>query len=248
MRKHLLVPALGSLLAFGCAGSASSGGVGGNVADDEMPLSTYDSVFKGAPANDSLPVIDLKADAIAAKSTELLASQSPVQGPEPQRGVCTIFTTTALMEHLYIKAGMTNPELLRAVPAVGGEDAARRVRRLAKARTSRTTSRRCAQFGIVEESVDPYHGNEWTARRPGLQARRHRDAGAADQVLDAGRAADRRDERRRSTRCRTASSSTPTNIKAHITSEHTAVGVGIDFFYQAWNHGLSTLPIDRRTT
>ena len=30
-----------------------------------------------------------------------------------------------------------------------------------------------------------------------------------------------------------------TDIKAHITSDHTAVAVGIDFFYQAWNRGAS---------
>jgi len=36
-----------------------------------------------------------------------------------------------------------------------------------------------------------------------------------------------------------------TDIKAHITSDHTAVAVGIDFFYPAWNRVASTLPIDR---
>ena len=98
MRKHLAVPVLGSaLLLFGCAGSASHGV--DNIGEDDMPLSSYDSVFKGAPANDSLPVIDLKADLIAPKSTELLQFPSPVRPPAP-RGVCTIFSTTALMEHL----------------------------------------------------------------------------------------------------------------------------------------------------
>ena len=97
MRTHLLVPVLGSIFVFGCSGSASHGV--DNVGEEDMPLSSYDSVFKGAPANDSLPVIDLKADQIAAKSTELLASQSPVRN-QAHRGVCTIFSTTALMEHL----------------------------------------------------------------------------------------------------------------------------------------------------
>ncbi|MGZ3428984.1 MAG: hypothetical protein ACXVCV_20165, partial [Polyangia bacterium] len=103
MRKHLLVPVLGSIFAFGCAGSASHGNVD-DVGESDMPLSSYASVFKGAPANESLPVIDLKADQIAAKSTDLIALQSPVRN-QAHRGVCTIFSTTALMEHLYIKAG-----------------------------------------------------------------------------------------------------------------------------------------------
>ena len=241
MRKHLLVPVFGSLFVFGCAGSASHGL--DNVAEDDMPLSSYDSVFKGAPSNDSLPVIDLKADQIAAKSTELLASQSPVRN-QAHRGVCTIFSTTALMEHLYIKAGMANPDFseqylqwsvkkqLGAFADGEGSDNQDNVEAL-------------AQFGGVEESVWPYNPNEWgPTDDPDCKP-----DGSETQTLP--------------TKCWTqgeppaaAASATKyklpsgawlssKSIKQHITMEHTAVVLGIDFFYQAWNHGLSTLPISQ---
>jgi hypothetical protein len=33
------------------------------------------------------------------------------------------------------------------------------------------------------------------------------------------------------------------NIKAHLVERRTSVVIGIDFFFQAWNHGESTLPV-----
>ncbi|HEY3356666.1 MAG TPA: proprotein convertase P-domain-containing protein, partial [Polyangia bacterium] len=38
-------------------------------------------------------------------------------------------------------------------------------------------------------------------------------------------------------------SSKRNNIKAHMTSKKTAVVVGVDFFYQAWSHGHSKIPV-----
>src|SRR5262245_43840370 len=96
MRKQLLAPVFASALLVGCAGVAQNGP---NVGEEDSPLSSYDSVFHGAPANDSLPLIDFKADQIAAKSTELLQWQSPVRN-QSHRGVCTIFSSIGLMEHL----------------------------------------------------------------------------------------------------------------------------------------------------
>ena len=96
MRKPLLVPVFASMWLAGCAGQA---GTGTNVGEEDAPLSSYESVFHGAPDNDTLPVIDFKADAIAAKNTELLQWQSPVRN-QARRGVCTIFSTIGLMEHL----------------------------------------------------------------------------------------------------------------------------------------------------
>lgn len=207
MRTHLLVPVFGSLFVFGCAGSASHGL--DNVGEDDMPLSSYDSVFKGAPSNHSLPVIDLKADQIAARSN--------------------------------IKAGMANPDFseqylqwsvkkqLGAFADSEGSDNQDNVEAL-------------AQLGGVEESVWPYNGNEW---------------GPTD---DADCKPDGSETQSLPTKCWTqgeppAAAATATknklpsgswlstkSIKQHITMDHTAVVVGIDFFYQAWNHGLSTLP------
>ncbi|HXU73033.1 MAG TPA: C1 family peptidase [Polyangia bacterium] len=243
MRTQLVITVLGSFLVLGCAGSASSDGAGGvDVGEEDMPLSSYDSVFKGAPSNDSLPDVDLKADEVATKSTELIALQSPVRN-QARRGVCTIFSTTALMEHLYIKAGMANPDFseqylqwsvkkqLGSFPDGEGSDNQDNVEAL-------------AQFGGVEETVWPYNGNEW---------------GPSD---DADCKPDGTETQTLPTKCWTqgdppAAATTAkkyklpsgswlrtTSIKSHIMNDKTAVVLGLDFFYQAWNHGLSTLKIN----
>ncbi|HEY3359079.1 MAG TPA: hypothetical protein VGQ83_37865, partial [Polyangia bacterium] len=106
LRVALLLWALVAALALGC--TTSGGGTPLNT-DDEPPLSDHDAVFAGAPGHDSLPDIG-KADAVYPKKfTDLLAFQSPVRN-QSSRGVCTIFSTTALMEHLYLKKGFANPD------------------------------------------------------------------------------------------------------------------------------------------
>jgi C1A family cysteine protease len=231
---------LASLFAISLLGCASA-------PTDDTPytpgLSKYEHIFHDVPTNGSLPDVG-KADATyAVKSTELLQWQSPVKD-QNRRGVCTIFTTTGLMEHLYIKAGMANPSFSEqylqwavkveagVLPGSEGSNISDNVGAIHK-------------FGIVDEATDPYNGFEWTAADdPDCMP-----DGSETQQLPA--------------KCwtqgdppelaKTAMKYTlpagkfinTTDIKAHITSEHTAVGVGIDFFYQAWNHGLSKLPIDR---
>jgi len=143
-----------------CA-TAPTDGTGSDRDPYSPGLSKYEHVFHGVPANGSLPDIG-KADAVyPAKSTELLAFQSPVKD-QNERGVCTIFTTTGLMESLYLKAGMQNPSFseqylqwsvkvqLGILPNAEGSNVANNVDAI-------------HQFGIVEESVDPYRGTEWTA-------------------------------------------------------------------------------------
>src|SRR5512137_2191744 len=89
--------ALGAMLAFGC----TSGGTPDNTGDDQ-PLSDLDAVTAGAPGNDNLPDLG-KADAVyPPKYTDLVALQSPVKS-QGSRGVCTIFSSMALVVHLYIK-------------------------------------------------------------------------------------------------------------------------------------------------
>ena len=125
------------------------------------PLSPYEHVFHGLPANGTLPELGKADGTIPTKSTDLLQSQSPVKD-QGERGVCTIFTTTGLMEHLYIKAGASNPSFseqylqwavkseLGSMPTSEGSDIPDNVQAI-------------AQFGIVAESADPYNNTEWTA-------------------------------------------------------------------------------------
>ncbi len=210
-------------------------------------LAKYEHVFHGSPDNGSLPDIG-KADATyPVKSTELLQWQSPVKD-QNERGICTIFTTTGLMEHLYLKAGLTDsgasPSFseqylqwavkvqLGVLPNAEGSNVSDNVEAIYR-------------FGIVDEAADPYHSTEW---------------GATD---DPACVPDGTETQELPTKCWTQGDPSATamaaqkftlpegqfinttDIKAHITASGTAVGLGIDFFYQAWNHGLSTLPISR---
>ena len=234
---RLLAATLLATTAAACAQTEPAG-------DADFPLTPYEHVFKGAPANGSLPDIG-KADATyPAKSTELLKDQSPVKDQQ-RRGVCTIFTTTGLMENLYIKAGAMNPSFseqylqwavksqLMSLPNSEGSNISDNVQAI-------------HQFGIVTEADDPYRGTQWTAaddpdcKPDGTETQQlPSKCWTQGDPSDAAKAA-------KKWFLPAGHFINTTDIKAHITGEHTAVGVGIDFFYQAWNHGASTLPIDRQ--
>src|SRR6185436_11768485 len=74
--------------------------------DDEHEPSE-DNITEGAPANATLPD-DNKADAVY-PARVALQFQSPVKS-QGSRGVCSIFASTALVENLYLKAGMPPAE------------------------------------------------------------------------------------------------------------------------------------------
>jgi C1A family cysteine protease len=241
MKRSLLLLGFTTTWLFGCAGAAGPGAAPGS--DDEAPLSSYNGIFHNVPSNSTLPD-DNKADAVyPRKSSELVALQSPVRN-QAHRGVCTIFSTTALMEHLYIKAGLLHPDfseqyLQWAVKSQLGAYAD------SEGSNNGENIEAIHRFGIVEENLWPYNPDNWTeANDPDCK-----NDGSEDQTLP--------------TKCWTqgeppAAAATATkyklpsgswlstrSIKQHITMEHTAVVLGIDFFYQAWNHGLSTLPISQ---
>ena len=242
-RSLLWLFTVGSLSLVACASAPNESG-GADGGDPYSPgLSKYEHVFNGVPLNGSLPDIG-KADAVyPATSTELLATQSPVKD-QNRRGVCTIFTTTGLMEHLYLKAGLAMPSFseqylqwavkaqLGILPNAEGSNVANNVDAI-------------HQYGIVDEATDPYRGTQYTeADDPECKP-----DGTETQVLPTkcwteGDPTDAMKAGKKFT-LPTGKFINTTDIKAHITSDHTAVAVGIDFFYQAWNHGASTLPIDR---
>lgn len=74
-----------------------------NPEGDTRPLAPLEDLLGDAPPNSSLQVHD-KGDVVRPPRFDLVAKQSPVKD-QGQRGTCTIFATTALMEGLYIKAG-----------------------------------------------------------------------------------------------------------------------------------------------
>lgn len=226
------------LLAAACADDPGAGDPADPI-EDEAPLGSYEGIVGGAPKNDSLPD-ENKADAVYPSTfSELVAVQSPVKS-QGSRGVCSIFATAALMESLYIKAGQPNPDFseqflqwsvkneVGAYRNTSGSNAAENLEAI-------------ADFGIPAESAWPYEAQQWSAP-------------AHPQCAG--------DEKNFPTECFTNGEPPQTamaaprlrlpqgrwlntnSMKAHLTTKKTGVQVGFDFFYQAWNHRRSTLPVN----
>ncbi|MCA9488614.1 MAG: proprotein convertase P-domain-containing protein [Myxococcales bacterium] len=209
--------------------------------DNFPPLSGEAELYEGWPGNDKL-ADEGKADAIyPAKFDAPMQWQSPVRS-QGSRGVCSIFSTVGLMEHLYLKEGtIPNPDfseqfLQWSVKVEVGD--------FATTEGSSASSNLTAinRYGIVEESDWPYQTSPWSTSNDPACTGENRpvkcytngdppaSAMAAERWhLPAGRWI----------------SSRPDSIKAHMVSKEEAVVVGGKFFYQAWNHGASELPVNR---
>jgi hypothetical protein len=239
MRKRL--PALLAALALPLAACASTSDDGGpSPYDDEYPVSGYDPLFQGAPNNDELAP-EGKADAVYPPTfTELLATQSPVKS-QGSRGVCSIFATAALMEHLYIKAGLANPDFSEQYLQWSAKVEARGFPNT-EGSNSDVNLRAINQFGIPVESAWPYQSQPWNASNDAactggenLPTKCYTNGEPPQAARDA--------QKFKLPRGRWLNS-TPRSIKAHLTSKKTAALVGLTFFYQSWNHRRSELPIN----
>ena len=230
---------LALLLALaGCA--APTGGddapYGGPV-DDDPSLSDVDALLMGAPDNSELPS-EGKADDVYPERFDLAMAQSPVRSQE-SRGVCSIFSTVALMEHLYIAEGtVTTPDFSEQFlqwstkfevgdfPNTSGSNA-------------RTNLDAINRFGIPEEQAWPYEGTEWsTSNDPectgeSMPTRCYTNGSPPESALAA--------RRFHLPRGRWINSG-ERSIKGHMVNENTGVVVGLTFFYQSWNHRRSMLP------
>ena len=236
MDRATLAVMLSRLMALGLATSlfACVGQSGPSPYDDDYPLSGEDSVRGGAPPNGTLPD-DNKADAVYATKM-FLPEQSPVRN-QGHRGVCSIFAATALVENLYIKAGMPKPDfseqymqwavknLDKSFPDSEGSDAGSNLETV-------------VQFGTVAEAAWPYDINPWsTANDPACTGTSQPTKCWTNGEPPASVATAQK-YKLPSSRWLNVNS-----IKAHITAQKTAVAVGMTFFFQSWNHRLSTLPI-----
>jgi len=230
------------LLASACVGGSIDGSSttdpGVAPVDDEFPVSDHDPLFDGAPANDSLPVLSSRA-ALPRQFSELVAEQSPVKS-QGRRGVCSIFATVALMEHLYIKEGsVPDPDFSEQYLQWSAKN---QVGAFANTEGSNANVNLQAirQFGIVTEDKSPYESLPWnTSNDPactggeGLPTRCYTNGDPPQAARDA--------QKWKLPRGRFLNNR---SIKAHLRDKRTAVVVGFTFFYQAWNHRASTLPVN----
>lgn len=208
--------------------------------------------FEEAPVSPLGPLMDdfdpgaadeAKADQRLPMEYELLSTQSPVRN-QAGRGVCTIFSTTALMESLYISEGsIPNPDFseqfLQWSSKVEG-------RRFLTSGGSNNEANLAAitRFGTVTEASWPYQTSAWTAANdPGCgmpEAMRPVQCHTNGEPPAAALAAQRFYlPAARSIR------STPDSIRGYMVTNRQPVVVSGTFFYQAWNHGGSMLTVNR---
>jgi subtilisin-like proprotein convertase family protein/C1A family cysteine protease len=207
--------------------------------DTDVALQSEESLLGGTPTNDELPA-DGKFDAVYPAKFDLKATQSPVRN-QASRGVCSIFATIALMEHLYLKEGsLPNPDFseqflqwsakveVGSFPHDGGSSAESNLRAINR-------------FGIVTETDWPYETRPWTASNDAscvgeaqpticyTNGNPPTTAMTAPRFkLPAGRYVN----------------STPRSIKAFLTENQQGVVAGMTFFYQSWNHRGSPLVVN----
>ncbi len=245
--RFLLICLLASFgLTTGCAETTNddASGLNTNNANEEIPtLANLDSLIAGAPKNDSLPE-EGKADAVYPAKFDLVASQSPVKN-QGGRGVCSIFSTVALMEHLYILEGtVADPDFSEQYvqwsskfeaghyPNTDGSNAQQNIDTINR-------------FGAVTEQDWKYQSTAWnTSNNPactGDAAKRptecHTNGQPPQSALDA--------PKYKLPAGRWVSTRTK-DIKAFLTNNKQALVIGGTFFYQAWNHGGSPLPVNQQ--
>ncbi len=238
MRFRSLLAALVTLPLAACAGGGGSDD-GPTPFDDDSEVGP-DTVNDGAPANDSLPD-DSKADQVLPATFEI-GDQSVVKS-QGSRGVCSIFASTAMIENLYIKAGMPPAEadfseqyLQWAVKNLDG----------AFANTGGSSSdanlRTTVEHGTVKESDWAYESFPWgpandaectTSDGENLPTKCYTNGEPPASV-----------EAARKFKLPASRWINNNSIKSHIFNKKVGVNVGLTFFYQSWNHRKSQLPVN----
>ncbi len=238
----------GLVLAFALTAGCDDGST--VALDEEKPLAPVEEMFpeltdrdlllKDAPSNDTLPM-EGKMDAVYPAQFDLISTQSPVRN-QARRGVCSIFSTVGLMEHLYIKEGtITQPDFSEqflqwsAKVEVGSFQNT-------EGSSAQSNLDAINRYGIVTEDVWPYETSAWnTSNDPACTGEDrpvicYTNGNPSETVLAA--------QRWKLPKGRYVNSATK-SIKAVMTEKKVAVIAGMDFFYQSWNHGGSTLPTNR---
>jgi hypothetical protein len=228
-----------ALLAQGCV--MGDGEIFGDPDSDEFlpPLANADELLEGAPKADELDRIHPKADGTLPAQFDLVEYQTPVRN-QGRRGTCSIFSTVALMEHLYLVEGtITNPNFAEQYLQWSTKFQLGRFTHTAGS-TAQANLEAINRFGIPEDHFWRYETNQW------------------DETIDPACEGDRMP-----TRCYTngeppeeaiaaqkfflprSSWLHPQDVKAHMFFNGQAVEAAMDVYYQAWGHGLSNLTLNQ---
>ncbi|NMB74738.1 MAG: hypothetical protein GYA21_06365 [Myxococcales bacterium] len=227
---------LALVLGLGFFGAAC----GGEEADDGLPpeLADVDILLAGAP--DKADLADEKTDQIPPRQFDLINVQSPIRN-QRSRGVCSIFATVALMEHLYVKEGtyrtpdFSEQYLQWSVKNEVGDFTH------TEGSSASSNLEAISRFGIVEEKDWPYEPYRWTtANDPECTGGENLPIKC---YTNGDPPADARQAKKWKLPASRWVSSRVNSIKAFMVNKNQAVIAGGTFYYQAWNHGASTLPV-----
>jgi C1A family cysteine protease len=226
---------LASLLLVLAAACSADDGAERSLGNDP-PLASRDELLDGAPRGSELPR-QWKADETLPVRFDLRATQSPVKSQE-RRGVCSIFATVALMEHLYLAAGATSADFSEQYLQWSAKEQAFGFPNTSGSNAS-INLRAINQFGIPDEAAWPYEGEQWNGLNDPacvgedpLPTRCYTNGAPPEAAVQA--------HKYTLPRGRWLSS---VDVKADIKNRNQGVLVGFDFFYQSWNHRLSKLPV-----
>jgi len=231
--RFLLSSGIAALALAGCDDQQAG------VSEEEAGLDDLAVLLDGVPDPDKLPD-EPKSDAIYPKKFDLVALQSPVRS-QASRGVCSIFSTVALMEHLYIKEGkLLTPDFsehflqwsvkaeLGAYTNTEGSNADRNIEALQR-------------HGTVDESAAPYQTVRWGVSNDARCT-------GKEQPLACYTNGEPSDTAKAAKRYKLPAGRWVSNkrqsIKAFMTQNKQAVVAGMTFFYQSWNHRGSSLPVN----
>ncbi len=205
--------------------------------DNRPTLSDLDALFAGVPTADEL--VDTSLPAILPAVFDVARFDTPVKD-QGGRGVCSVFASVALVESLYKKRGLANPDFseqflqwsvkteLGAFPDGEGSHSGVNLEAVSK-------------FGIVEEPVAPYQPDPWgPAQDPAC------DPAAAARPRVCFTNGDPPDEALAAPRFKLPMPRYlhPNAIKSHLAETESGATIGLPVFYQSWNHGLSGLPLN----
>ncbi len=213
--------------------------------DTNFPLEDLDVLVGDHPVSQGkeLARFDSKYDLELPASFNVVETLSPVRN-QRSRGVCSIFSTVGLMEHLYIKAGMQDPDFSEQYlqwstkvqggyfPHTGGSSGNANISTINR-------------YGIPEESAWPYEGSKWSASDDPECGKMGDDYevptkcftnGDPDQMT--------RDAKKYFLPRREYVSSYTNSLKTYMFKNKRAVVSGMDFYYQSWSHGGSSLGLN----
>lgn len=206
---------------------------------DDPILADATVLLEGAPDNAELPGEGKADQELPLRFTELNRMQSPVKS-QGSRGVCSIFSTAAYMEHLYITEGtITDPDFSEQYLQWSAKVEVGSFQNTSGSNAT-FNLQAITDFGIPEERAWPYETTQWGASNDAecegeedLPTKCYTNGDPPQEALDA--------EKFHLPRSRFISTRTR-DVKSHIFNTKTGVVVGLTFFYQSWNHRRSELP------